>query len=321
MTQYKKIDLTDIKTYSIHNRKSKIETASFARPHHKNSSFAEFLIALPQILKASDFAVLVDLVVQARRQDKPVVVLMGAHVIKVGLNPILIDAMHNRIITAIAMNGAGSIHDTELAYFGTTSEDVVDGLGNGLFGMAKETGCLLNETIHLGKGSDKGFGELLGERIVADQPPYASFSLLANALQLHLPATVHVAIGTDIVHQHSNADAAAIGEASYQDFKVLAEQLTHLQPGAVVLLFGSAVILPEVFLKALTVVRNLGHPAHGFITANFDMISQYRPRVNVMHRPTLTGGCFFEFIGHHEIMIPLLFAAVKEKLADQALSS
>ncbi len=309
-----KPDFSKIKTYSIHERKSKVESTAFAQPCRRGASFADFVNSLPCFLKAADLDVLVETIVRARKNDKPVAVLMGAHVIKVGLNPVLIDAMQNHIITSIALNGAGSIHDAELACFGATSEDVAEGLADGSFGMARETGQMLNDTIHLGKGSGKGFGQLLGERLLTEQPPFVSSSLLAQAAQLSIPITVHVAIGADIVHQHPNTDAAAIGEASYLDFQLLSKQLAGLQPDAVVLLFGSSVLLPEVFLKALTVARNLGYPAHGFTTANFDMISHYRPRVNVLQRPTLTGGQSFEFIGHHEIMIPLLFAAIKEKM-------
>jgi len=314
MSLFKKLELTEVHTYSVRERDSQVAIASLSRPHAPQSRFRDFIGNLPNLLKAVDLALLVDLMVQARQQDKPVALLMGAHVIKVGLNPIIIDAMENGIITSVAINGAGSIHDTELAYFGATSENVAEGLETGLFGMAAETAAIINETIHRGADSNKGFGELMGDRLLLDHPPHGATSLLANAIQLRIPVTVHVALGTDIVHQHPNVDAAAIGTASYLDFKVFAQQLTALRPGAVVLLFGSAVLLPEVFLKALTVVRNLGYPAREFITANFDMISHYRPRVNVLQRPTQNGGRYFEFIGHHEIMIPLLFAAVKEKL-------
>lgn len=315
MKRIQPLDLANVRTYSIQDRSSKVTPTTFAQPHTAGSSFLDFINHLPKQLKAGDLLSLADSIVAARRQEKPVIVLMGAHVIKVGLNPVLLDAVQNRIITGLALNGAGSIHDVELAYFGATSEDVAEGLQNGLFGMVRETGVIINETIHHGAASGKGYGQLLGERILADAPPHQAASLLAGAVDHRCPITVHVALGTDIVHQHPNADGAAIGLASYTDFKILAGQLCRLQPGAVVLLFGSAVILPEVFLKALTVARNLGHPAHGFTTASFDMISHYRPRVNVLQRPTASGGRYYELIGHHEILIPLLFAAVKEKLA------
>lgn len=312
MTKFEKIDLKRVTTYSIAERQSKVQSGQLAAAHRAGASFQDFLAALPSVLKASDLLNLAQDIVEARRQDLPVVLMMGAHVIKVGLSPVLIQAMRDGYITSLAMNGAGSIHDTELAYHGATSEDVAEGLSDGSFGMARETGEILNETVRRGMGSGKGFGELLGERLHADQPPYRHNSLLANAWEHNIPATVHVAVGTDIVHQQPSADGAAIGEATLNDFKTLAHQLSRLRPGAAVLLFGSTVILPEVFLKALTVVRNLGHPAHGFCTANFDMIPHYRPRVNVLQRPTQTGGHYFEFIGHHELLLPLLFAAVQE---------
>ncbi len=319
MSKYEKIDLTRVTTYSIDERQSKVQISQLATAHTAGATFQTFLSALPEALKASDLLALARHIVAARRQELPVVVMMGAHVIKVGLSPVLIDAMRNGHITALALNGAGSVHDSELAYHGATSEDVAEGLADGSFGMARETGELLNETVRQGLGSGKGFGELLGERLHQDRPPFVHNSLLANAWQLNIPATVHVALGTDIVHQQPTANGAAIGEATLNDFKILAHQLSRLRPGAVVLLFGSSVVLPEVFLKALTVARNLGFPAHGFCTANFDMIPHYRPRVNVLQRPTQTGGRYFEFIGHHEIMLPLLFAAVKEMAADAAM--
>lgn len=312
MTKYEKIDLTRVHTYSIAGRQSKVQSGHLAAAHSTGASFQEFLSSLPAVLKASDLLHLAQDIVAARRQNLPVVVMMGAHVIKVGLSPILIEAMRAGYITTLALNGAGSVHDSELAYHGATSEDVAEGLADGSFGMARETGEFLNETVRMGMGSGKGFGELLGERMHREQPPFIHDSLLANAWQNNIPATVHVALGTDIVHQQPSADGAAIGEATLNDFKTLAHQLSRLQAGAVVLLFGSSVILPEVFLKGLTVVRNLGFPAHGFCAANFDMIPHYRPRVNVLQRPTQTGGRYFEFIGHHEIMLPLLFAAVHE---------
>jgi len=314
MTRYQQIDTSGVKTYSIKKRKSKVQIHDLAIPYTKGQSFAAFWDTLPSFLKVNDLKTLVEKVAQAHANKKPVIVMMGAHVIKVGLSPILIDAMKNGIITALACNGASAIHDSELAYWGQTSEDVADGLKDGTFGMAEETGNLLNYTIARAKNSSKGFGEILGERILAESPKYVDVSLLASGIKYHVPVTVHVAIGTDIVHQHPNVDGAAIGELSYRDFKIFAHNVSQLGDGGVVLLFGSAVIMPEVFLKALTLARNLGFAAHKFTTATFDMYQHYRPHVNVATRPNLTGGLGFEFIGHHEIMIPLLFAAVKETL-------
>jgi hypothetical protein len=314
MSRYQLIDTSGVRTYSIKERKSKVDVQDFAQAWTIGGSFADFYKRLPNFLKVGDLRQLVDAIAIARQKEKPVVLLMGAHVIKVGLNPILIDAMQSGVITAIACNGACAVHDTELAYWGTTSEDVAEGLKDGSFGMAKETGEILNATVSRARKSTKGFGEILGERILAEAPPFVERSLLASGIKFHVPVTVHVAIGTDIVHQHPNADGAAIGELSYRDFKIFAQNLTGLDEKGVVLHFGSSVIMPEVFLKALTVVRNLGHAAHGFTTANFDMIQHYRPGVNVLSRPTMTGGKGLAFTGHHEIMIPLLFAAVKERM-------
>ena len=285
----------------------------FASASQSGQSFASFFDALPNILKATDLKRLVELIVKAHEKGKPILVMMGAHVIKCGLNPIIIDLMRSGIISGLALNGAGAIHDSELAFWGTTSEDVAEGLADGSFGMARETGKILNDTIAAAKGSGMGFGEALGKRIAAESPKFVQYSLLATGYELGVPVTVHVGIGTDIVHQQPNADGAAIGELSYRDFKIFANNVSQLGDGGVALLFGSSVLLPEVFLKALTIARNLGHPAHNFTTANFDMLPHYRPRVNVVERPVLTGGQGFQFIGHHEIMIPLLAAAIKEK--------
>jgi hypothetical protein len=314
MSRYHPIDISQVRTYSISTRKSKLGVDDLAAPFKAGDSFSSFLATLPKSLKATDLLRLVEKIVAAKEKGKPVIVMMGAHVIKVGLSPLLVKGMKEKLITAIALNGAGAVHDTELAYWGKTSEDVAEGLGDGSFGMAAETGELLNQTIAQAKGSGKGFGEILGDRINNDAPPFSAHSLLAAGVRNGVPATVHVAIGTDIVHQHPSADGAAIGEASYLDFKIFAQQLSELGDGGVVLQFGSTVLLPEVFLKALTVVRNLGHQAHRFSTANFDMFHHYRPYVNVLQRPNLTGGEGMEFIGHHEIMIPLLFAALFERL-------
>jgi hypothetical protein len=257
---------------------------------------------------------LVDRIASARQNNKPVMLMMGAHVIKVGLNPILVDLMHCEVIQGIAFNGACAIHDSELAYFGTTSEDVAEALKDGSFGMAGETASLLNETARRGSKEELGFGEVLGKRIIEDRPPYASLSILGEAFRLNIPVTVHVAVGTDIVHQHPSADGAAIGDVSHRDFKIWSNQVSRIGDGGVVLLFGSSVILPEVFLKALTVARNINGKIENFTTANFDMIRHYRPRVNVVERPTESKGSGYDFVGHHEIMIPLLAAAIKEKL-------
>jgi len=239
--------------------------------------------------------------------------MLGAHVIKCGLSPIIIDLMEKGIITTIATNGAGTIHDTELACCGKTSEDVEENLKNGTFGMASETADIINNTISEGKSGDLGFGELLGKRLSEKDIPYRNFSILSAGYRLRIPVTVHVAIGTEIVHQHPSADGEAIGKLSLKDFRIFANNLKNLE-GGVVFNIGSAVILPEVFLKALTVVKNLGYKVENFTAVNIDMIQHYRPKVNVVERPTAQGGKGIIITGHHEFMIPLLAAALKERL-------
>ena len=321
MSRYREIDLNKIRTVSILDRKSKVEVGQFARPLGAGQSFRAFWESLPGILKGNELHELVNHVVAARTQrKKPVLWMMGAHVIKCGLSPIVIDLMRRGIITAVAMNGAGAIHDVELAYWGHTSEDVAANLENGTFGMSRETAAILNETVALDRHPEEGFGEVLGHRIAEERPRYAELSLLGTAYELGVPVTVHVALGTDIVHQHPNADGAAIGTRSMRDFRILAQVLTGLGNGGVVLHIGSTVILPEVFLKALTVARNLGHSVENFYTANFDMIQHYRPRVNVVQRPTSKGGKGYQFTGHHELMIPLLAAGIMEEMSGRKKS-
>ena len=310
MSKYKCIDISRIKSVSIQSRPSKLNAAMLARPVRKSCDLTEFLDSLPDVLKAADLRSLVNHIVTARKNHKPVLLMMGAHVIKTGLNPVLIDLMQQGFIQGIAMNGAGAIHDMELAYFGKTSEDVAEMLKHGRFGMSGETGELLNRPADQDQ-DDLGFGELLGARIVHDRPEFIEFSLLAQAYKCDVPVTVHVALGTDIVHQHPSADGAFIGEYSLRDFHIFCELVSGVGDGGVVLLFGSAVILPEVFLKALTVARNIHGDIRNFVTAAFDMIRQYRPEVNLVDRPTREGGTGYSFTGHHEIMIPLLAAAVK----------
>jgi hypothetical protein len=312
LSRYPEIEIQKVRTYSIGQRKSKVAIDDFATTFNAGDSFASFINSLPNILKGTDIKRLVEYIAFANKKGKPILLMMGAHVIKCGLNPIIIDLMERGIVTGLALNGAGAIHDSELAYWGTTSEDVVEGLADGSFGMARETGEILNDTIAKAKDSQTGFGEALGKRIHSEKPKFTEYSLLANGYELGVPVTVHVGIGTDIVHQQPNADGAAIGELSLRDFRIFTHQVSQLGDGGVVLNLGSAVILPEVFLKAITVARNLGHPVHNFTTANFDMLPHYRPRVNVVERPVKNGGQGFQFIGHHEIMIPLLAAAIKE---------
>lgn len=310
MSKYEKIDISKVKTISVISRPSKIEYRMMARPLSPDASFQEFWNGLPDVLKVSDLRAVVGHIIKARETGKPVLVMMGAHVIKTGLSPILIDLMRMGYIQGLALNGAGAIHDMELTFFGKTSEDVAISLQTGEFGMARETGALMNETLKVTE-EDMGFGEALGRRIENENPPHMAHSLLGQAYQMNIPVTVHVAIGTDIVHQHASANGSVIGQASLHDFHVFCHLVSQIGGGGVVLLFGSAVILPEVFLKALTVARNIHGPVENFVTANFDMISHYRPQMNVIERPIQGRGHGYQFIGHHELMIPLLAAGIK----------
>ena len=312
MSKYPEVDLKKVKTYSVRQRLSKVHRDELAAPFRKGDFFENFYKSLPNILAAKDFREIVQRIIAARKNDKPVIVMMGAHVIKVGLSPILVDLLRRGIITCIAMNGAGVIHDTELALFGQTSEEVADGLADGSFGMAQETGEFINHAIIKGRDHQQGLGEAVGAALIKSGAEGLKHSLLATAFELSIPATVHVAIGTDIIHQQPSADGAAYGELSFRDFKIFTAQVGKINDGGVVLNFSSNVSMPEVFLKALTIVRNIQPPVKDFFTANFDMFAHYRPRVNVVQRPTLQGGKGYNFIGHHEIMIPLLAAALKE---------
>lgn len=310
------LDFTSLNTYSLHERHSKVTVADFAQPVKPGMTVRELIANLPKQLAGKDFPELVERIAAAVTQKRPVLVGMGAHVIKVGLAPILIDLMERGIISALALNGAGIIHDAEIAMVGRTSEEVTNVLGAGAFGAARETGEVLNQAINQGAKEGIGLGEAVGNALLRQNFPFNSQSLLAQARRLGVPVTVHVAMGTDIIHIHPAADGAAIGQCSHHDFRVFCRLVSGLE-GGVYLNLGSAVLLPEVFLKALTVVRNLGHVAQRFTTANFDFIRAYRPATNVVHRPTLEGGKGFNFTGHHELMIPLLAAAVVDKLEEQ----
>jgi hypothetical protein len=313
MSKYNQIDLTNIRTISIKSRKSKVSPKDFAKTIDAGkASFGEFVDSLPHILIGNDLRDLVADVVKSRRKEKPVICMMGAHVIKVGMSPIIVDLVRRGVITHVAMNSAAAIHDVETAMWGHTSEDVAVNLMDGTFGMSRETGDFINKALVKGfTESTEGYGETLAKKIIALKAPNKAVSILAECYEAGIPVTVHAAIGTDIVHQQPTMDGAATGELSYRDFKVLVSSVKDLRNGGVVLNFGSAVILPEVFLKALTVARNLGFKAKGFSTANFDMIRQYRPQMNVVERPTQHGGRGYNFTGHHEIMIPLFASMVK----------
>ena len=308
----KPLDLAGVKTYPLADRKSKVALADFGRPHTRAASVAAFLDALPRILGGETLRLLAADVLRARTLRKPILWGIGAHVLKVGLSPILIDLMEKGFVTGVAMNGAGIVHDFELAVAGQTSEEVAEGLGSGAFGMARETGEEINRAIVEGDRDGLGLGAAIGRGIEARKPPHAGISVLAAARRLGLPATVHVAIGTDIVHMHPACDPGALGRASHLDFRSFAAQVAELGGGGVYLNVGSAVLLPEVFLKAVTLARNLGHELSDFATANLDFIQSYRPNANVVQRPTQGVGRGYSLTGHHEILVPLLAAALIE---------
>lgn len=309
----KPIDRAPLKTCPLASRKSKVDRADFAHPWKPQGTLEDFLERLPNILGAKDFKAVVSAIVKAHKASKHVVMAMGAHVIKVGLNPVVVDMMERGVITAIAMNGAGIIHDLELALIGRTSEDVLEGLEQGAFGMAEESADFLNRAIAQAGKEGSGLGQAVGRAIIKENLPFVKDSILATAARLEIPATVHVAIGTDIIHIHPGFDPEAAGKASYDDFRLFASVVAALEDG-VYMNIGSAVIMPEVFLKALTLVRNLGHKVKRFTTVNMDFIRHYRPMTNVVHRPTASGGQGYALIGHHEMMFPLLAAAVIEKM-------
>ncbi len=307
------LDLSKLKTYSIAGRKSKVSLDKAGTPISKGISLKDFAKSLPDFLAATDIKAVAKHIVEARRNGRPVILGMGAHPIKVGLSPLIIDLMQKNVITAVACNGACIIHDFEIAYAGCTSEDVAAELCTGSFGMAKETGGLLNEAITAGVKEGKGIGSSIGSFINASDFPNKSLSIFSEAFKKELPVTVHVAVGADIIHMHPEADGASIGEGSLRDFRLFSSVVADLE-GGVYINLGSAVLLPEVFLKALTVARNLGNKVENFTTVNMDFIQHYRPRENVLKRPTMKNGRSYALTGHHEIMFPLLAAMVIEEL-------
>ncbi len=308
------VDLNQVRTVPLQARANKVNLDRFARPPQPGRSFADFLRSLPAILAGSDFHNVVESIVRARRHGRPVILGMGAHVLKCGLSPILIELMRRGVLTAIALNGSGAIHDFELALIGETSEDVAAGLSDGTFGMVRETGELMNQAINgVLQHAESGMGALLGEQLLALSAPHRDYSVLAAGRRFNVPVTVHVAVGTDIIHMHPSANGAALGQASFNDFRLLAGCVRELS-GGVYLNVGSAVVLPEVFLKAFTVAQNLGADLRDFTTVNMDMLMHYRPDENVVRRPPMVGGKGYALAGRHEIMIPLLAQAVVEAL-------
>jgi hypothetical protein len=302
------------RTVSVAERFSKVSVVDFASPLASGMQVRDFVDALPGLLAGRDFREVAERIARAAEEKRPVIVGMGAHVIKVGLAPVLVSWMQEGIITGLVMNGAGVIHDAEVALWGKTSEDVGPALDQGMFGVAEETAGLIHEALSQGSNQGKGFGAAVAQHLAEKDPPYADLSLLCQAHRRNLPVTVHVAIGTDIIHMHPEADGAAMGEATLRDFHLLASQIAHLEGGAY-LNIGSAVLLPEVFMKALNLARNQGHKVEAFTTVDMDFIRHYRPSVNVVDRPVRMGGRGYQLIGHHELNLPLLAVAVLERLA------
>ena len=312
MSRYKiePLDLSQIATYPLATRPSKVTADDLARAVKAGDSIKDFFDGLPNILAARELRELAQLIREAKAKRRAIIVGLGGHVIKTGLAPVLIDLLQRGYVTALAMNGSAMIHDFEIALVGATSEDVDATLGEGSFGTAEETGRIINEATKEGARDQIGMGEAIGRQLNAIKPAHAQQSLLHAAYAAEVPVTVHVAIGTDIVHIHPNADGAAIGQTTLYDFRLLCSIVRELDGGGVYLNLGSAVLLPEVFLKTVTVVRNLGFRLADFSTANFDFIQQYRPLTNVVRRPVAGTGRGFSFTGHHEIMIPLLAASI-----------
>jgi hypothetical protein len=313
------LDFTDISTYTLESRKSKVSASMFGKPMEGSENIPGFLSKLPHILAAESLRKLVRAILYAHSSGKPILWGFGGHVVKVGLGPVINDLMAAGFVTGIAMNGSAAIHDFEVALQGTTSEEVEEQLGEGRFGMARETGAYMNAAINAAAADEIGLGEGLGRFISKEHVPAIEFhqrssSILSEAYVRKIPVTVHVAIGTDIIHAHPQASGKALGEATYHDFRLFCSMARELDSGGVYINVGSAVVLPEVFLKAVSVVRNLGHRLEEFTTANLDFIQHYRPTQNVLKRPTQNSGQSIALTGHHEIMIPLIAAALKGSL-------
>ncbi|HVH56960.1 MAG TPA: hypothetical protein VM791_11945 [Vicinamibacterales bacterium] len=306
---YEEFDLSGVRTYPLASRVSKSNAVDAAGPMRRDQSVGEFVENLPDILAGADFKAVVGALRDARTSGGGIIWGLGAHVIKTGVSPVLVDLMNRGYVSALALNGAGVIHDFELALCGATSEDVDEALGPGRFGMAAETGTLLNAAINEGVAKGMGIGQAVGARLLRLNPPHAEVSLLAAAARMEIPVTVHVAIGTDIIHMHPHANGAALGEGSLRDFRYFVSNVARLKRG-VYLNCGSAVVLPEVFLKAVALARNSGLSLEGLTTVNIDFMRLYRPQTNVVSRPVAGIGKGYSLVGHHEILIPLLAAAL-----------
>jgi hypothetical protein len=307
---YEEFDLSGVRTYPLASRQSKANALDFAKPY-RGAALKPFVESLPGILAAGDFKAVVSALRTARENDHGIIWGLGAHVIKTGLGPVIVDLMERGFVSAVATNGAGVIHDFELALCGATSEDVDEALGAGRFGMAEETGRILNAAINDGVKQGLGLGQAVGRRLRELKPPHESLSIIAAAARLDIPVTVHVAIGTDITHMHPDASGAALGEGSLRDFRYFVSSVARLA-GGVFLNCGSAVVLPEVFLKAVALARNRAASLDGLTTVNLDFTRLYRPQTNVVSRPVAGIGKGYALVGHHEIMIPLLAAALTD---------
>jgi len=311
--RFRSLDFSKVRTYPLKKRFSKVQATLLGRKLQKGARLRSFIQGLPDILAAQSLKEIAQRIARAHRTDKTVLLGMGAHPIKVGLSPLIVDFMERGILSAVALNGAGIIHDFEMASLGETSEDVAASLKDGSFGMAEETGAFLNRAISQGYDRDQGIGAAVGEAILKSRLPHHRLSILAAGARLGIPVTVHVGIGTDIIHMHPNVNGKALGQGSLKDFRTLTSVVATLRSG-VFFNLGSAVILPEVFLKALSLARNLGHPVGNLTTINLDFLPHYRPLTNVVSRPTVESGKGYHLTGHMEIMVPLLFAAVLEEL-------
>lgn len=315
MSKYPPLDLTGITRFPFEERETKVDVSMFGHQDLDDDSFSAFYQGLPDILAAKDLKAVARQTARVLTGGKPVIVMMGAHLIKTGLSPLFVELIRRKAISCLVMNGAGAIHDFEVSLFGRTSEDVAQNLESGRFGFVEETGIHINQGITEGAAQGWGYGESVSRKLASLPVRHPEQSLLLACLEHDVPLTVHAAIGTETIHQHPETDGAAIGETSYTDFRILCNVMTGLE-GGIVFLYGSAVILPEVFLKALTVVRNLGHTVRDFTAVNFDMIRHYRPQENVVSRPTRTGGKGFTIIGHHELLIPLFWQAVYAEMRE-----
>jgi hypothetical protein len=317
MSRYSEFNLLNVTPQAFAERLSKVRVEDFAAPPRSGATFSSFLAGLPNILAGPQIGQISESVVEARRRNRAVIWSIGGHVVKTGLTPVLTALMEQGFVSALAVNGAVAIHDSEIALFGATSEDVVNGLSTGTFGMARETAEFYNSAISAGARNQLGIGEALGKALVERNAPNADLSLLASAYRLEIPVTVHIGIGTDIVHMHPSVDGAALGEGSLRDFRILTEAMRNLSGGGVLLNIGSAVVLPEVLLKAIAILRNQDSAGFtDFLGVNFDFIQQYRSNQQVVTRVQSIGGRGIALTGHHEIMVPLLAQAIMEFAAE-----